>query len=314
MRDLYLFEAVPPFRLDLTVWVLRRRADNHIDQWDGTTYQRVLLFDDIPVQISVKQISESSSPKLQVAVIYSRPISDLPKRTHEKLKHMLGLELDLSDFYNLADEDPHLRPLARYFKGLKPPRFPSIYETVINAIACQQVSLTVGIQLLNRLAAKYGRPFEDGVEDSYAFPLAKDLAMLDLETLRSIGFSRQKSNALLQLSLAIMDDQIELENLADLENDQIINKLMGLRGIGLWSSEYTLLRGFGRLDSFPEGDVGARKSLSKWLNIVDEMDATAINKVLKAWQPYRGLVYFHLLLKGLSESGVLPMQAERSAN
>ncbi|MDR3577110.1 MAG: hypothetical protein P4L50_24885 [Anaerolineaceae bacterium] len=314
MREIYLLEAVSPFRLDLTVWTLRRRPDNRIDRWDGTTYQRVLLLEETPVEIFVSQVSEGWEPKVQVAVIYHQPVSDLSLRIHQTLEGMLGLRVDLTSFYEMADDDPRLRALVRYFRGLKPPRYPSVFEAMINAIACQQVTLTLGIQLLNRLVEQFGRPYETGPDSVFAFPLAKDLAGLEPDSLRRLGFSRQKSTAMLQLAGAVSVGQIDLETLAQSGDNLVFRTLTGLRGIGRWSADYTLLRGLGRLNVFPEGDVGARKSLIKWLGIPDDVDDAGIKKTLDAWQPYSGLVYFHLLLRGLSEKGILPMPEERSAD
>ena len=60
-------EPVPPFRLDLTVWALRRRTDNLIDRWDGSTYRRVVVLDNEPVEVAVTQTGPPDRPKLQVA-------------------------------------------------------------------------------------------------------------------------------------------------------------------------------------------------------------------------------------------------------
>ena len=67
---------------------------------------------------------------------------------------MLGLQIDLGEFYRLAAGDKRLETLVEQFRGLKPPRFPDVFEGLVNAIACQQLSLTVGIELLNRLARR----------------------------------------------------------------------------------------------------------------------------------------------------------------
>jgi DNA-3-methyladenine glycosylase II len=273
----------------------------------------VPLLKDTPVELSVSQVSEAWDPKIQVAIKYNQPVSDLHTRIRETLDRMLGLRVDLTSFYNMADGDPHHRPLVRYFRFLKPPRYPSIFEALVNAIACQQVTLTLGIQMLNRLAENFGRSFEPELENYFAFPLPKDLAVLETETLRRLGFSRQKSTAMTQLASAVAARLIDLEGISTLENDLVISKLTGLRGIGRWLADYTLLRGLGRLDVFPTGDVGTRKSLSKWLGSPDETDDAAVKRALELWQPNSGLVYFHLLLKGLSEKGVLPMPEERNA-
>ena len=69
---------------------------------------------------------------------------------------MLGLQVDLNGFYRFASRQAKLGPLARRFRGMRPPRFPSVFEAFVNATACQQMSLTVGILLLNRLAEMCG--------------------------------------------------------------------------------------------------------------------------------------------------------------
>ncbi|MGH8645191.1 MAG: hypothetical protein ACREX4_12285 [Gammaproteobacteria bacterium] len=67
-RSTLLFEPVPPFRLDLTVWTLRRRPDNAVDRWDGRTYRRVLPISAGPVEVAVTQIEPPEAPRLRVSV------------------------------------------------------------------------------------------------------------------------------------------------------------------------------------------------------------------------------------------------------
>ena len=62
----FSLEPVAPFRLDLTVWVLRRRTDNVIDRWDGNTYRRVLIMQGQPLEVEVAQTGSSGQPLLQV--------------------------------------------------------------------------------------------------------------------------------------------------------------------------------------------------------------------------------------------------------
>jgi len=75
------------------------------------------------------------------------------------LDQLLGRRIDLRSFYRFANQDPRLSDLTQRFYGLKPPRFPTVFETLVNGIACQQLSLAVGITLLNRLAEARGLPF-----------------------------------------------------------------------------------------------------------------------------------------------------------
>ena len=70
----------------------------------------------------------------------------------------------------MAAQDPLLGPLADRMQGLKPPRFPTVFEALVNGIACQQLSLSVGIHLLNRLTTDYGQPAANDPDGPGRFP------------------------------------------------------------------------------------------------------------------------------------------------
>jgi DNA-3-methyladenine glycosylase II len=148
-----------PFRLDLTVWALRRRSQNAVDLWSDATYSRVLAVGDQPVLVSVTQHETT----LDVTVS-GETLSPLVKRAAIiAIERLLGIKVDLSDFYKFASSQPRLKELAQPFRGLKPPRFASVFEGVVNGITCQQLSLTVGIIFLNRLAERCGLSFGPGM-------------------------------------------------------------------------------------------------------------------------------------------------------
>lgn len=60
---------------------------------------------------------------------------------------LLGLRIDLTDWYEMSADDARRRLLADRFRGMKPPKFPTMFEAVVNAFACQQLSLEVGLEL-----------------------------------------------------------------------------------------------------------------------------------------------------------------------
>ena len=164
---------VVPFRLDLTVWALRRRSMNAMDLWDGETYRRVLAVDDKPVLVAVTQ----QATMLDITVTGE----DLPPTAEQAarfaLDRLLGISLDLSEFYEFTPRHVRLNQLAMRFRGLKPPRFATVFEGLVNGITCQQLSLTVGLSFLNRLAERCGLEFGLGM---HAFPRPEDLAHLAL--------------------------------------------------------------------------------------------------------------------------------------
>ena len=161
---------VAPFRLDLTVWALRRRPENAVDRWDGSTYRRVLMIDRQVVEVAVHQSGGLEAPQLEVDLLGSHLTVRHEQSARALLERMLGARKDLKPFYKLATCDPRLQPLVEEFRGLKPPQFPTVFEAVANGIACQQLSLLVGILLLSRLARGTGVMSANAMDAAHAFP------------------------------------------------------------------------------------------------------------------------------------------------
>ncbi len=290
-----------PFRLDLTVWVLRRRTKNIIDNWDGQTYRRVLSFG-TPVLVTIRQESDNLIVKLNS----SRKISATRQTQLEQLiRRMLGVNLNLSPFYKLSVNDPVLGVIVQRFSGVKPPRFPSLFETIINAISCQQLSLDAGIALLNRLAENFGQPFTDGNLTLYSFPDPSALSGAGDKELRQLGFSRQKARAINSLTFKLLNREIDLSRLESDSSSLAVSRLQTISGIGRWSAEYVLLRGLGRLDVFPGDDIGGQNNLRKLLRLATRPSYDELNQLLINWRPYAGLIYFHLLLNRLYDKGLI---------
>ena len=278
------------------MWALRRRSRNLIDRWDGTTYRRVIALGGRPTELAVRQAGSSAAPTLSVTATPPPQTLLERRRVRSIVDRLLGLRIDLTDWYHMAAGDARLRPLADTFRGMKPPRFPTMFEAVVNAFACQQLSLEVGLELLNRLATISSARLGRRGDVRYAFPTAQDMARLPPEKYRAIGFSRQKVRALLDLARPITRQELELESIAREDDAVVRQRLLELRGVGRWTAEYVLLRGLGRLHVFPGDDVGAQKRLARWLGRSRPLDYAGVHRAVERWQPYAGLVYFHLLL------------------
>jgi DNA-3-methyladenine glycosylase II len=296
---------MPPFRLDLTVWALRRRPENAVDRWDGRTYRRVLLIDSQAVEVAVSQSGGSEEPQLEIDLSGPRLTVQQGNTARVLLERMLGVHKDLNPFYGLATSDPRLKPLVDEFRGLKPPQFPTVFEAVANGIACQQLSLLVGILLLSRLAQQIGVMPASAKGAPHAFPSPTNFSEVSEQSLKSLGFSANKSRALLEISSAIRDRCLNPESFAKLDNQGALERLVKLKGVGRWTAEYVLLRGLGRLDIFPGDDVGARNKLAQFLHEKNPLDYDGVRRAVAGWQPYAGFVYFHLLLARIKKAGWL---------
>ncbi len=98
-RNTFCLEPVPPFRLDLTVWTLRRRPDNAVDRRDGRTYRRVLVLAGIRVEVAVTQIKPPEEPQLPVTVEGASLTGTVRAAVTSALERLLGLHIDLAAFH-----------------------------------------------------------------------------------------------------------------------------------------------------------------------------------------------------------------------
>lgn len=300
----FALRPLPPFRLDLTAWALRRRPENILDRWDGQIYRRALSIHGEIVEVRAEQSGTPERPCLAVTAQAGGPAANLESALRSTIEYMLGLQIDLRDFYALAAKQKSFRPLTEAFVGFKPPRYPTIFEALLNAISCQQVSLHVGMMLLNRLAQNFGRA-PAANPSARACPSPADLAGISPGALRAFGYSQNKERAIVELSRAVASGELDLESFRGLDDAGALEKFLAIRGIGRWSAEYALLRGMGRLDIFPGDDVGGWRHLQKHLHLRTRPDYAKTRKLLAPWKHYAGLLYLHFLLDGLRTGGVI---------
>jgi DNA-3-methyladenine glycosylase II len=298
----------PPFRLDTTVVVLRRNTVNAVDRWDpdASIYRRVLVVDGSAVEVAVESVGTTDAPQLTVSVAPPESHGVLQQAIARLLRLMLGLDVDLEPFYRGAAREEWLAPLVSRFPGLKPPVMPTVFEALVSGIACQQLSLVAGMHVLGRLSSAYGAQFGG----HHAFPRPDDLVRASAQDLRGIGFSTRKAQTILRLAENIEDGRLDLEGLARLDTDEVTQRLCDLPGIGRWTAQSVALRAMHRLDTFPTDDVGGRNNLQRLLGLPGRPDLAETQAILERWRPYQGLVYFYLLLDGLSR-GVGRASAQR---
>jgi DNA-3-methyladenine glycosylase II len=108
-----------------------------------------------------------------------------------------------------------------------------------------------------------------------------------------------------ELAAALVHAQRDFLPLEGMSNEEVSTSISPIRGVGRWTAEYVLLRGLGRLETFPGDDVGAQKNLQQLLHLAEKPAYETIKAITAPWQPYAGLVYFHLLLDTLEKKGVL---------
>ena len=168
-------------------------------------------------------------------------------------------------------------------------------------IPFQQVSLEAGQSFVNRMVARFGK----SRGSQWLFPTAEAIANASIEDLRAAGLSAAKATTLRAASSLIVAGALSDADIERLPSDEALRLLDDLPGIGPWTAGVILLRGFGRLDVFPHGDVAARRTLSHLLAGTSPGDDAAEAGLLEGLGRYRGLVYFLglVLSRGMGAAG-----------
>jgi DNA-3-methyladenine glycosylase II len=278
-----------PYRLDLTVSVLRRLSANLVDVLspDGA-YVRVL--DDVgPAVVRVRQVNART---LEAEI-------DGDRRQHQRLlslvRRTLGVEVDLTRFYRSASRIRWLHPLALRMRGVKPPRHPTLWEACVNAIVFQQVSVVAASAIMRRFIVALGEPLERHGARLYRFPSAACVQDAQDARLRAAGLSAGKLATLRRVAEALERGSLSETLLEQRPSPDAAALLRGIKGIGPWTAAVILLRGLGRLDVFPANDSSVARNLA----LFGGSAPLDVEVALEALGPHRGMLYYHLLLARL---------------
>ena len=262
-----------------------------------------------PVGLAVTQTRRGARPEIEVRMSAAHA-REVKAQVAHSVTRILGLDRDLSGFYRLARNDAGLRPLAERLRGMKPVRYPTVFEAFANAVACQLVSLSAGMHVLNRLTEQFGKPMRSRGVAMRSFASAEVIARANPDALRALGLSRQKGEYLISLArLATDPKDHDFSSIGALGDEAAIERMSQFRGVGRWTAEYVMLRGFGRLNIFPGDDVGGRKKLFEWFGASGAPTYDGVAAMLERWRPYAGLIYLHLVLNAAVDAGLLAAEA-----
>ena len=165
----------------------------------------------------------------------------------------------------------------------KPAREP--YEALIRAVAYQQLHAKAGDAILNRLLSIYG----------HEFPSPHQLSSTPFETLRACGFSAKKIEAISGIANAALTGIVPTRTQADLMTDEdLIARLVILKGIGRWTVEMLLIFTLERMDVLPADDFGVAHGYQRLKKLATAPKRKELSEIAQAWSPYRTIASWYL--------------------
>jgi DNA-3-methyladenine glycosylase II len=152
------------------------------------------------------------------------------------------------------------------------------YRTLLRTIVGQQVSVAAAASVWNKLEALLG---EDMPPEA--------LLAAEFDALRACGLSRQKQGYVRSLCELVVSGELDLEHLPE-DDEEAIEQLTRIKGIGRWSAEIYLLFAEGRADIWPAGDLAVQAGIGKILGLPERPSEKQTRELGEAWRPHRGAI------------------------
>jgi DNA-3-methyladenine glycosylase II len=219
------------------------------------------------------------------------------------VERVLGAGADLRAFQRAHARDPLLQASLRAHRGLRVAGSFDLFEALVNAVLTQQVNLRFAYSIRAELVCAFGASREMSGRSWLAFPTAERIARENEATLRGFRLSAAKAGTLARLARACAAGELDEAKLAALSDEEAIAELVRWKGIGRWTAEVVLIRGLGRLDIFPAGDLAVLKRLAPdWLAAKKKPSEADVRAFADRWKPYRSLA----LVYGLESLAAKP--------
>jgi DNA-3-methyladenine glycosylase II len=156
------------------------------------------------------------------------------------------------------------------------------FLTLARSIVGQQISVKAAQSVWDKLVLKIGKINPEIIYRSHTI------------TLKSSGLSRQKVIYLKNLSLAFLNKDIKINLWSKMGDEEIIEDLTQIKGIGRWTAEMFLIFNLCRADIFPLDDIGMIKGVCKVYNLKYPLEKKKLIQIGNKWKPYRSVATWYL--------------------
>jgi DNA-3-methyladenine glycosylase II len=287
MKDFTL--ALPDhYRLHDVLAFHSRDTESVAEEVSADRLRKGMLPDGVPVVLDITLAPTSASCAVDADGKLSKAAQ---AQVREAALSILGLRIDPEPFSAFAAKDKIFGPLTRAQPGLRIVQSATVFEALTWAIIGQQINLSFAIALRRTFILQAGRRHSGGL---WCYPAAAEVARLEIDDLTSRKFSRAKAETLLRLARLVADGELDLDVSPCNSIERISTALLAVKGIGPWTVNYGLLRGYGYADCSLHGDVAIRAALQALLGEEVKPDIPRTEKILAQYSPHRTMAAAHL--------------------
>ena len=168
------------------------------------------------------------------------------------------------------------------------------YAQLVRTILFQQLAGAAARTIQRRLYAHFRDEGGDEGGDETRTPTPEELAATDDPTFRSVGVSRQKAGYLRDLARHTLEGNLDFDHIDDYSDDEVIEHLTAVKGIGEWSAHMFLMFQLGRPDVLPIGDLGVQKGMEVSYNLPSTPKPKEAAEIGAKWSPYRSVASWYM--------------------
>jgi DNA-3-methyladenine glycosylase II len=213
-------------------------------------------------------------------------------------RFLWGLDDNAEPHYAAMSCEPHMAGLLERFGSLRIMRAPDLYEALLVTVIGQQVSVQAAQSVRRRLIRNMGTcvtvSVAHGGESYYLYPTPRQLIEAGESALREQGVSRQKSAYLREIADLAAAGELDRAAFAALSDEEAIERLCQIKGVGRWTAEITLMRGLGRPDVFAAGDLGLQAAVQELWGMRERPSENALRDIAERWKGWRSYAAFYL--------------------
>lgn len=285
------------FNFEECLWFLNRNYDDCMHKIIGKSLYKALSINEVPFLLRISQRKNN----LEIEILEGLLTDETELFVRNYFVEWFDLDRNLQPFYALLNSDEKLSYMATEFNGLRMIGIPDLFEALCWSIIGQQINLTFAYKLKRRLVEKYGSYIERDNQVFHIFPSYETLADADPEILRSMQLSTKKTEYIIGIAKEFAAGKLSKEILLALPNLEARQKmLMSIKGIGIWTANYALMKSLKEQSSVPYGDAGLVQALLLLKIIEDKKDIAPIHDFferLGGWESYMVFYLWRTLSK-----------------
>jgi len=234
---------------------------------------------------------------LDVSLIHTTGEID-PALLLAKVSHMIGIDTDMTPFYERARTDTILWSIVEPLYGLNHVRAETLYEALVTTIIEQQIALSLA-QRAERWLVEWGNnAIVYNGERYYTFPRPEQIAAARIDDLKPLKITTRRMQVLIDVSQQILSGKMELEALRHKPAAEILDALMAFKGIGHWTAAWTIIRALGQYQYIGENDVALQAAVQHFFyQKTGKVSPQVVKQTLGGFEPFAGAAAFYILMR-----------------